>query len=83
MKTKAKKPFPRSECTIEQWAERDRLMVSVHCGDDDVAAWWDDDVAQLVEDGYFKTANPLGARYSSIVTNDSVLDYLEQLGVIA
>lgn len=64
----------RGDCLVETWRERDRLSIVVtdERTGNDVAEWWDKDVEQLTEDGYFNWRN----------IEDSVLDYCEELKLI-
>lgn len=38
--------------TVTTWFERDRAMVLVEMNGIEVACWWDDEVYELVEDGF-------------------------------
>ncbi len=66
---------------VDQWFERDRAMVHVKTKDTEktVAEWWDDDVGQMVEDGFFKTLGFRGKRGAPI-DDRSVLEYLAYRG---
>lgn len=59
---------------IDWWQERDRHSVVVYENDDrEVTLFevWDDEVPELIEDGFFKWED-----------DDSVIDYMEELGLI-
>lgn len=66
----------REDVTVETWFERDRAHVRI----DErrtgkiLIEWWDDDVRQLFEDGFFRRGRGF---------EDSVLDYGEHLGILA
>ena len=47
---------------VETWFERDRAMVRfLDAGDFEVACWWDEDVAELVEDGFLSPKDWAGS----------------------
>lgn len=60
---------------INTWFERDRAMVSLQREDGTVVVtWWDDDVQQLVEDGFLNPRDWLGsavayARYLGFISD--------------
>lgn len=66
---------------VDQWFERDRAMVHVTTKDTEqtVAEWWDDDVGQMVEDGFFKSLG-FRARRGAPIDDRSVLEYLADMG---
>lgn len=76
----------RYDCKIDTWQERDRLSVVVtdKRNDKTIAEWWDDDVRQMFEDGFFKGSmggeRQLGMEKPSSVFVNSVYDYLESIG---
>ena len=75
----------RDDVTVRGWAERDRIAVWVvdNRTDEIVAEWWDEDAAQMFEDGFFKPADILrGCGLGGRKFTDSVLDYLEEIGVL-
>lgn len=59
--------------TVSVWEERDRAHVAVWVGDACVAEWWDGEVAEMVEDGFFTR----GPRF-----RDSVLAYCRERGIV-
>lgn len=47
---------------VVTWFERDRAMVSLQRADEtEIVTWWDDDVRELVEDGFLDPRNWLGS----------------------
>lgn len=59
---------------FDWWQERDRASVVVYTDDSrNVEIWaaWDENVHELIEDGFIKWED-----------DDSVLDYLEHLGIV-
>ena len=79
-----KRPAPRCvNLEVAQWHERDRMSVVVSTkSGKSVAEWWDDDVASMVEDGFFKSPRRPWPRYGDdIVDRASVLKYLADMGV--
>lgn len=83
--TNIKKPT-RYDVRVDTTQERDRLGIWVTDTrtDKTIAEWWDDNARQMFEDGFFKPGVP---QYSwekpSPAFVDSVLDYLEDTGVLA
>lgn len=71
---KATKPT-RYDVTVETWFERDRSHVRIDEKETGrtLIEWWDQDVQQLFEDGFFER----GRRFEQ-----SVLDYGEHLGLL-
>jgi len=64
---------------VDQWFERDRASVVVYDSRDNVVAeWWDEEVDDMVESGFFK---PQFSRKSPIDPY-SVIDYLKRIKVI-
>lgn len=59
---------------VETWFERDRSLVAVFdtATGDYHAAWWDDKVEGMFDDGFFKT----GRRFK-----ESVGGYLDEIGL--
>jgi len=57
---------------IDTWFERDRAMVALYDGDQEIATWWDDDVLGLVEDGFLDPRNWL----------KSAVEYTRHLGIV-
>ncbi|MGH9317729.1 MAG: hypothetical protein ACRD1P_11570 [Thermoanaerobaculia bacterium] len=67
----------RSEVDVAVWEERDRLHIHIRdkkTQQRTIAEWWDDDARQMFEDGFFKSGRDL---------ERSVLDYAEEMGLIA
>lgn len=59
---------------VDTWFERDRAMVRLtDARDTEIACWWDEDVAELVEDGFLDPRDWLA----------SAVAYAEHLGLIA
>lgn len=46
---------------VETWFERDRSMVALSHGDEEVVTWWDEAVQELVEDGFLNPRDWLGS----------------------
>jgi hypothetical protein len=65
------------EVEVKTWFERDRSHVSVDEADTDetIAEWWDEDVQQMYEDGFFKGGGRELER--------SVVTYLDEVGAHA
>jgi len=61
-----------SEIRVDTWFERDRASIVVYKGDTEIAEWWDDDVRQMFEDGFFNNRN----------LEKSVIDYCKSVGII-
>jgi len=72
---KKKKP-DRDDVRVEVWEERDRLHIGIQdrIHGNYYANWWDDEARQMFEDGFFKSGKQL---------EDSVLDYAEDVGILA
>ena len=66
----------RDDVRVELWEERDRLHIGIQDKDtgDYYKSWWDDDARQMFEDGFFKRGPKL---------EESVLDYAEEMGILA
>lgn len=58
---------------IDWWNERDRKSVVAYLDDHDVELWeaWDDDVDELIEDGFLKWDD-----------DDSVIEHMSDIGAI-
>ena len=57
------------------WEERDRLSIVVQDQEDrTIAAWWDEDAAQMFTDGFFKHGRDLAR---------SVVKYMDYVGASA
>lgn len=60
---------------VRQWHERDRAHVAVYtAAGRQVAEWWDDEVGEMITDGFFKPG-------WKGVDNGSVLDYCASVGL--
>jgi hypothetical protein len=57
---------------VETWFERDRAHVQLLSDDDEILSIWDDEVSELVEDGFLDPRDWLG----------SAIDYATQAGLI-
>ena len=57
---------------IETWFERDRACVQLLSDDDEILSIWDENVSELVEDGFLDPRDWLG----------SAIDYATQVGLI-
>ena len=69
----AKKIKYKAPYIVRTWFERDRQNIRVEDANDrEVAEWWDEDVTDMVESGYFKPRN-LG---------ESVIQYLVDMKII-
>ena len=51
--------------------------------DKTIAEWWDDDARQMFEGGFFKPGDIRGQTIVGAAFEESVLDYLEDTGVLA
>lgn len=58
---------------VNTWFERDRANVRVDVDGNTVADWWDDDVHELVQDGFLNPKDYEG----------SAIEYLKHLGVLS
>ena len=69
MKTKYKSPF-----IVHTWFERDRANIWVEdANNKKVAEWWDEDVVQMFDDGFFDHR----------FVGESVLSYLAEHKIIS
>jgi hypothetical protein len=85
-----KKKPTRYEVKIITWQERDRLHVGIvdkATEQKSYADWWDDDVRQMFEDGFFKGGMPTehwhGSEKPSREFENSVLSYAEDMGMLS
>lgn len=69
--------FKREDCTVSTWFERDRANVSIECGNETVAEWWDDEVQDMADSGYFTMGK------GDAALERSVLDYAVEMGLIS
>lgn len=66
----------RKPYRVETWFERDRSSIVVYdAADREIAEWWDDDVQEMFESGYFTPGR--GERALA----DSVLGYVKEMGL--
>jgi uncharacterized membrane protein (UPF0127 family) len=82
-KGQTKKPT-RNDVSIDSWVERDRIGIWLtdKRTDKTIAEWWDEDAAQMFEDGFFKSGH---IRHETITGREfekSVLDYSEYIGIL-
>jgi hypothetical protein len=49
------------EYRVDTWFERDRAQVTLYKGDTEIASWSDEEVGELVEDGYLNPNDWLGS----------------------
>lgn len=61
-----------NEIRVDTWFERDRANVTVYKNDKEIAEWWDDDVRELVEDGFLNPRDWEG----------SAIEYCKHLGLL-
>lgn len=63
------------EITVEQWSERDRSFIGIQEVDtgEYLAEWWDEDVLQMFEDGFFEPGR----------LEMSVIEYADEIGIPA
>jgi len=75
----------RDDVSADSWVERDRIgiWVTERKTNKVVAEWWDNDARQMFEDGFFKPATfTSGGEFGGAQFIDSVLDYLEDVGIL-
>jgi hypothetical protein len=73
-----KKPY-----RVETWFERDRKSIVVYdAADREIAEWWDEDVDNMVESGYFDASGfIMGREVHPRKLEDSVLGYVKEMGL--
>jgi hypothetical protein len=65
--------------SLEVWFERDRKNISLESGDVTIAEWWDDDVDQMFEDGFFDSnAFIMGKLVKKELLHESVVKYANE-----
>ena len=66
----------RDDVRVEVWEERDRLHIGIQDKETDkyYFDWWDDEARIMFVHGFFKRGPKLG---------ESVLDYAEEIGILA
>jgi hypothetical protein len=82
--SKSKRVPKRAECEVSTWFERDRSSVVV-AGPDGatVAEWRDEDVGQMVEDGFFDASGfIMGREVRPGRLAESVLSYCASIGLV-
>lgn len=62
----------QEDVTVDTWFERDRKMVMVKKDDDEVVTWWDEEVDQLIDDGFLNPRDIEG----------SAIEYARELGLL-
>ena len=80
---KDRKPA-RGDVSVGSWVERDRIGIWItdNRTDKTVAEWWDEDAAQMFEDGFFKPGRIHGETITGGEFEKSVLDYGEYIGIL-
>jgi len=74
----------RDDVSVHSWVERDRIGIWVtdnHTGKS-VIEWWDEDAAQMFEDGFFKPGIIKDQEITGRKFEQSVLDYAEYIGAL-
>ena len=67
-----KRDYLPKDIRVDTWFERDRASVVVYQDGKEVAEWWDDDVRQMVEDGFLDPKDWKG----------SAIRYCEEMGLL-
>ncbi len=82
-KVQARKPA-RDDVSVGSWVERDRIGIWITDNRTDkmVAEWWDEDAAQMFEDGFFKRGRIQHQTITGREFENSVLDYAEYIGIL-
>ena len=76
----------RDDVVVHAWQERDRIGIWVEDKrtNKSIAEWWDEDAKQMFEDGFFKPGIPhLSSEEPGHEFVESVLDYAEDIGILA
>ena len=76
----------RDDVSVNSFVERDRLGIWITDNRTDkvIAEWWDDDAREMFEDGFFKPGVPQHSwEKPGREFVDSVLDYAENMGLLA
>ncbi|MEK7848452.1 MAG: hypothetical protein AAB270_05970 [Chloroflexota bacterium] len=70
--------------SVGSWVERDRIGIWLtdNRTGKGVIEWWDEDAAQMFEDGFFKPGTIRGQTITGRDFEESVLDYAEYIGVL-
>ncbi len=74
----------REDVGVDSWVERDRIGIWLtdKRTDKTVAEWWDEDAAQMFEDGFFKPGHIRNETITGPDFEKSVLDYAEYIGIL-
>jgi uncharacterized membrane protein (UPF0127 family) len=74
----------REDVEVGSWVERDRIGIWITDKRTDkvLLEWWDEDAAQMLEDGFFKAGMIRGQTITGREFEDSVLGYAEHIGVL-
>ena len=73
----AKKIKFKAPYIVHTWFERDRQNIWVEDAKGrNVAEWWDEEVSEMITDGFFKF------RGSRSLVGESVINYLVEMGII-
>ena len=81
-------PISIDQTDLEHWAERDRLHVGLRWKSEFkdgemIADWWDEDAAQMFEDGFFSTkGHVLGRMINDAALHTSVYEYCRTMGML-
>ena len=75
-KSRKKRTPSRDDVRVEVWEERDRLHIGIQDKEtgDYYMSWWDDEARIMFVHGFFKSGTKL---------EESVLDYAEEIGILA
>jgi hypothetical protein len=74
----------RQDVSVDSWVERGRIGIWItdkRTGEN-LIEWWDEDAAQLFEDGFFRAGMIRGQTITGREFEDSVLDYAEYIGIL-
>lgn len=66
----------REDVRVEVWEERDRLHIGIQNKEtgEYLVSWWDDEARDMFKEGFFESGRGL---------EESVLDYAEEMGILA
>jgi len=78
-----RKPY-RSDVKVGSWVERDRIGIWItdKRTDKTIAEWWDEDVREMFEQGWFKPGDIRHQTITGRAFEESVLDYAECVGIL-
>ncbi len=73
-----------SDVEVLTWFERDRQHVEIRHKrtENTIMEWWDDEVTEMCEDGFFVCVWPLRAGANERRFKQSVLDYAVEMGAL-